>query len=429
MATVSLWSLDILFLVALIALPVKWFAAPFSPVLHIGPLAVPIRWGVLSLCVPLIPVAGRILVMTALRARGLRAEGALERLIFKKICLAVVSPFIMLLAFEQCLELVGYEAVFAPIVVQGETTAPHGMGEFVEDRELFWRLKPGSMFRGIRVNSAGFRDREFPTNKPPGTVRVVCMGDSCTAGGSPPYATLLDTRLSEAPPDDRKWEAFNAACYGYSAVQGLRLLKRVGLSMQPDIVTFYYGWNDHLISGHGPDKTKAVGMGKWQALCLEVLRRKRFGQFLVQHFSPAMRSSMKVRDVTDEEVHDSLRVPPADYEWALNELIEAAHAMGAKPLLITAPSSGRFAEHLVARRSARSLEDFASLHEAYMQITRRVAAETGTELLDLAGEMSGDGTTHLFTGDGIHLTQEGLEHVAATLQGKLSSIAAEYGER
>jgi hypothetical protein len=34
------------------------------------------------------------------------------------------------------------------------------------------------------MNSLGMRDAEFPRRKPPGVVRILCMGDSTTFGMS-----------------------------------------------------------------------------------------------------------------------------------------------------------------------------------------------------------------------------------------------------
>ena len=36
----------------------------------------------------------------------------------------------------------------------------------------------------------------------------------------------------------------NAGCSGYSAYQGLEILRRRGLKYRPDVVTIWFGWND-----------------------------------------------------------------------------------------------------------------------------------------------------------------------------------------
>jgi len=58
---------------------------------------------------------------------------------------------------------------------------------FERDPALFWRLRPDNA--AWEVNGDGYRGPLRPRAKPPGTLRVCCLGDSCTFGlGTPPVA-------------------------------------------------------------------------------------------------------------------------------------------------------------------------------------------------------------------------------------------------
>lgn len=97
----------------------------------------------------------------------------------------------------------------------------------------------------IKTNSRGFRGKDFPTKKPTGEIRIVCMGDSRTFGWGvsekETFAYLLEQKL-------KKWNknvrVISGAVPGYSSLQGLLLLKREVLTWSPDLVISWYGCND-----------------------------------------------------------------------------------------------------------------------------------------------------------------------------------------
>ena len=58
----------------------------------------------------------------------------------------------------------------------------------VRDERLGWRLRPGT-YGDMRINSQGFRGREFARAATPGTKRIALLGDSCTMGCIPCITT------------------------------------------------------------------------------------------------------------------------------------------------------------------------------------------------------------------------------------------------
>ncbi|MEM6797308.1 MAG: hypothetical protein AAF725_25275, partial [Acidobacteriota bacterium] len=82
------------------------------------------------------------------------------------------------------------------------------------------------------------------------------------------------------------------------------------------------------------------------------------------------------------------------------------------PMLLTAASNHRRGEEpsYLGRRWLRNLEDLIPLHQGYVEIVRRVAADTEAPLCDLAARFEALGKEERdrsFSADGIHLTPHG----------------------
>lgn len=141
---------------------------------------------------------------------------------------------------------------------------PQQAGIFEGDPLLLWRLKPNLDhavwdFTLLSTNAQSFRS-DYPIRaKPPGAVRIICLGDSVTFGyrvpaiwpDKPrdydpewlPYPMLLEKLLRAANPD-RKIEVIAMAAPGYTSHQGLAWLRRDIEKLQPDFLTASFGWND-----------------------------------------------------------------------------------------------------------------------------------------------------------------------------------------
>ncbi|MEP6570364.1 MAG: SGNH/GDSL hydrolase family protein [Acidobacteriota bacterium] len=140
-------------------------------------------------------------------------------------------------------------------------------GIFEADPLLLWRLKPNLDhaiwdFTILSTNADHLRSEnvgETIGSKPPGTIRIVCLGDSVTFGyrvpavwpNKPteydpawlPFPMLLEKELRTANPG-RKIEVITMAVPGYTSHQGLVWLRRDIDTMQPDLVIASFGWND-----------------------------------------------------------------------------------------------------------------------------------------------------------------------------------------
>lgn len=132
---------------------------------------------------------------------------------------------------------------------------------YLKDKNLFWKLRPDQIIKGgffvegeYQINSHGLRDYEFSEEKKSGTVRIICLGNSCTFGWrvglEETYPKQLG-KLLNADLDYKKYEVINGGVTGYSSFQGKRFLQEQILEYNPDIITVCYGWNDLLPAAFG----------------------------------------------------------------------------------------------------------------------------------------------------------------------------------
>jgi lysophospholipase L1-like esterase len=97
----------------------------------------------------------------------------------------------------------------------------------------------------VQINSLGYRTREFAEHKPPGTIRVLCIGGSTTVAGrtnDETYPALLEARLR------RRWpglplEVLNLGVSGVGTELWLEWLPKL-LGWEPDVIVQYEAIND-----------------------------------------------------------------------------------------------------------------------------------------------------------------------------------------
>jgi len=154
---------------------------------------------------------------------------------FKQILLLVVAACIGALALEVAAR------VFLPARSRNDVVPPE-VGQFHDMRG--WSPKPLSKALSnrtgydieYRINSRGMRDGEIPYDKPPGTFRIVVLGDSRTFGFGVPvekhFTTILEGYFTNV-------EVINMGVDGYGVDQELLYLRSEGFRYRPDLVLAY----------------------------------------------------------------------------------------------------------------------------------------------------------------------------------------------
>ncbi len=407
-------ALDWAGLAALLVLPAAWLLDPL--LLRAGPFKLTVNANFKPWLTVGLLLAARIALKLWTRRRGRPIRGPLDRLWLRQTVLALLSLYVAAGALEWMLTQSRFNVEMAPVIF--ETTDDDGQktrNEGYSDPELLWKFHPGKRYDRMTVNRLGYRDREVDPVKAPGAMRVICMGDSVTSQGHPPYSQLLNNLLAAAPPTSNRWEAFNMGVYGYSSAQGLKVFKTQARRLHPDIVTVFYGWNDHWLEMQTDRNRMAVKVPRWQGNLYNLLKRKRCFMLLFNLFTKG-NHGLPVRD------RPGFRVPPDEYTAIMTEFVDAIRAAGARPLLITAPRREVDANQYKFREAAAGI-DFNAVHDKYVRLTRQVAARTGADLLDLHALGAGSEFDRCFSRDGIHFRQGGLQLIAEAVYHKVCAMA------
>jgi lysophospholipase L1-like esterase len=131
-------------------------------------------------------------------------------------------------------------------------------------RRLRYGLVPSLDYYGwFRINTFGFRGREFSLSKPPGVVRIVCFGGSTTfdigsVGKDRPWPEVLEAELRVALETPRL-EVLNFGIPGAMSLDSLIDLQMRGFDFEPDLIVVYQAHND-LIYSIPPPRVRASSL-------------------------------------------------------------------------------------------------------------------------------------------------------------------------
>jgi lysophospholipase L1-like esterase len=165
----------------------------------------------------------------------------------QKLLAAGFGILLALVAGEVLLRLVGAAPEVAPV--------RRGRFQLSANPRLVFEPVPGMAFEGDAQgffeysgtsNRLGYRDRDHAAAKPPGTYRIVVLGDSIAAGYRIPrtedaFPALLEKRLRDA---GLPVEVLNFGVTGYNTEQEVETLRTRALAFDPDLVVLAYCHND-----------------------------------------------------------------------------------------------------------------------------------------------------------------------------------------
>jgi hypothetical protein len=127
----------------------------------------------------------------------------------------------------------------------------HVLKRVSNDPDQVFTHSPGArahlMGVDVRVNSHGLRGREIDYLKPPGTRRVLMLGDSLTFGWGVSEEEVT-SHIVERNLNDRRtevrWEVVNSGVGNYNTRLEVHYLATEGLRYAPDVVVLNYFIND-----------------------------------------------------------------------------------------------------------------------------------------------------------------------------------------
>lgn len=284
-----------------------------------------------------------------------------------------------------------------------------GVIRFKKDQTQFW----------VPVRSF---ENTTPLKKPKGVKRIAALGDSCTQGCADAnqwtwahsYAypgflqDLLRTKMK-----DPGIEVLNASVGSYSSFQGLKRLEHVVLKYNPDLLTIYFGWNDHWLAAQ--EDKNIPSLSGFQVFLLNIMEKFRFFQFM--HYLIDRMTHNTLEDSLRKKSAPEMRVGRPDYKKNLNAMIDLAQDRRIQVILITAPHDLKNWEPSPFFPFPR--ETLLEVHRAYNDVVRTTAKRRGVYLLDLERIVERQHSDKLISRDGIHLTSEGCRFIAEALAQKI----------
>jgi len=135
-----------------------------------------------------------------------------------------------------------------------------------EDKDLYVELIPNTYFLcnrdektiEIKINSHGFRDREFSSMKPLNKVRILAMGDSFTYGWGVSLEDTWPKNLENLLNlnSRKRFEVLNLGVPGYDIWNIANLLVKKALNLNPDLVIISFIENDVV----PPEKNSSIDL-------------------------------------------------------------------------------------------------------------------------------------------------------------------------
>jgi lysophospholipase L1-like esterase len=162
----------------------------------------------------------------------------------RNLLLALVALVLSLATFEVAVRLLH----LAPEVTRIEIRTPWAAFVPSASDVLLYEPKPSTG----DINAYGVRDFPFAIEKPPGTFRIVVLGDSIGFGFcndrqplavEDTFAKVLERDLRARFPA-QPIEVLNLSVSGYDTAQEVEFLSRKGLPLDPDLVLIAYCLND-----------------------------------------------------------------------------------------------------------------------------------------------------------------------------------------
>ncbi len=252
---------------------------------------------------------------------------------FKKIIFSLIPVVIIFSILEVGLRLSPYSQYLSPKYRKGS----------LFDHCVFWKPEsiernPLKIYHDYRKE---FRGMSYEKKKQKDIIRIICLGGSSTWGWplvdtTKIYPAILEGSLN-AHSANKKFEIINAGVGGYSSFQDLMYLKHALLEYEPDIVTLCIGAND------SNDNTD---------IFVAMTDREYWEYLKTKNSKPVKPVENLLREIRSYFMHSRVyngldciifqiknrpkrRVPVADFEDNLSEVLKLAKSHNFKVLLIT----------------------------------------------------------------------------------------------
>lgn len=334
------------------------------------------------------------------------------------------------------------------LALTGQRAGPHPVATWaVADAFCAFRPQAGEWEPGKTVNSLGFISTpELTVAKPAGTIRIVFLGGSSTAGVG---HTLRDDQtwpwqahaeLQQQFPEQRI-EFINAAAGAYTSFESYgRLWSRLRF-FQPDVIVVYHGWNEmyYFDQVDSIEQWKTLRGGGWtldrtgqpvgvyEPLPIDAIAR--LSQLLTRARLHLTHPKSGGEVGTPDQALESDFDPRALEIWRTNlrllretaAICNAQLIVGKQATLITAETSpadqARCGYHFHGFDHAAHVRAFSRIYEV---IDEEIPPESIVDFTHLSGQPE-----HFH--DHIHPTPAGADAIAKAVTKKLATLIATAG--
>lgn len=292
---------------------------------------------------------------------------------------------------------------------------------YAADPILYWKLKPNQDcytkidHKPVHVNSRGTRGPEFQVPKPPGTLRILSLGDSKTFGWglteAETYSGLVEKMLQQYIGPGKRVEVINAGVNAWSYGQMYTYLREVGLKYQPDIVVLA---DANLWTQFGDNNSP-----EFVAAFLRRVRLKNFFRrfatyhFVVEYKLKDLYERTRTRFIPMDPKQDTFfkeqqkTDPDAFFRDKIEGLCQLALSNRIQPVLLFMPAVDQMAKPETPQA---------------LRAKTVVSQKLGVPLIDTTPDLKPQGAALFLEGDLAHLNVPGNEMVARLLFQSLTNL-------
>jgi lysophospholipase L1-like esterase len=278
--------------------------------------------------------------------------------------------------------------------------------------QLYWRLKPNQDCftkvdrKPVHINSHGTRGPEFAAGKPPGTIRILSLGDSRTFGwglsDEETYSRRLEQLLRER--SGQTIEVINAGVNAWSYPQMQVYFRDEGLGFQPDFVILAEAnlWTQFSEQNSPEFVDQFLGRVRLKSFLRRFALYHFFVEVQLQDFYQRHRTKFIPVDPQQDRFFKEQQQSNPDrvFQEAIQRLCMTAKSNGVTPVVLYLPTT----------------TDLGPTNESrVLRVKREVADRLGATLVDLTAELKSAGKALYLNADPVHLNAQGNQIVAERL--------------
>ena len=282
------------------------------------------------------------------------------------------------------------------------------------DPALYWKLKPNQDcytkvdHKPVHINSHGTRGREFPTEKPTNSFRILSLGDSRTFGWGlsegETYSGILESLLQKEAPVGRRIEVINAGVNAWSYPQMSVYFRDIALQYHPDIVILAEAnlWTQFSEKNSPEFVKKFIGRVRLKNFLRHFAIYHYVIEVKLKNFYERQRTKFIPVDPKQDPLFKEQQQadPEALFQEAIEKLCRLAQDSGVKPVLL----------YLPALDEAR-----ATNPPAILKVKRDISRKLNLPLVDLTTEVLARGNSLYLQADPVHFNAAGNATIARQL--------------